>query len=74
MSTNTGVIKYIEWVQEVNLEAKSLGKCLSCFNLNSDTLSEYFKEGISPKFAVIKLAVDKRERQKCLCEERGLKS
>ena len=68
------VTKYIEWVQEVNLEAQKLGKCLSCYKLNSDTLSEYFKKEISPKFAIIKLAVENREKSNCVCEERGFKS
>lgn len=64
---------YINWVRDANLEAAKVNKCLSCFALNSGTLNEYYKDGITPVFAVIKLTLEKREKAKCICKEKNLK-
>lgn len=64
---------YINWVKEVNLEASKTGKCLSCYSLNSNTLTRYYREGTSPLFAVIKLSLEKRDKPTCVCEAKGLK-
>ena len=64
---------YMDWVKEVNFQAKSVGKCLSCFNLNSDTMSGYYKEGFTPTLAVVKLTLDGRAKKICKCKEAGLK-
>lgn len=64
---------YMEWVKDVNLEASKVGKCLSCFSLNSDTLKKYYEDGVSPMFAVIKLTLEKREKSICICEQKRLK-
>ena len=64
---------YMKWVKDVNLEARKIGKCLSCYTLNSDTLGGYYKEGLTPLFAVLKLNLDGRAKDRCVCEESGLK-
>jgi hypothetical protein len=64
---------YMDWVKEVNIQCKSIDKCLSCFNLNSDTLGGYYAEGYSPTLAVVKLALAGRARKHCVCKRAGLK-
>ena len=64
---------YMDWVKEVNFQAKSVGKCLSCFNLNSDTMREYYEEGLIPALAVVRLTLEGRARKTCACERAGLK-
>jgi hypothetical protein len=64
---------YRDWVKEVNFQAATVDKCLSCFNLNSNTMSDYYKDGTTPVFAVIKLTLEKREKAKCICKEKNLK-
>lgn len=64
---------YLSWVKEVNLEASKLGKCLSCYTLNSRTLTGYYQEGVTPIFVMVKLALDKREKNKCICKQKRLK-
>lgn len=65
---------YMEWVKDVNLEASKVDKCLSCFSLNSNTLKEYYEDGVTPMFAVIKLTLDNRQKEKCVCSEKRLKT
>lgn len=64
---------YMSWVKDVNLEASKIGKCLSCYYLNSDTLSGYYTEGLTPLFAVLKLNIDGRVKDRCVCKESGMK-
>jgi len=64
---------YIDWVKEVNFQAGAVDKCLSCFNLNSNTMSVCYKEGYTPTLAVVKLTLDGRIRKICKCKEVGLK-
>jgi hypothetical protein len=64
---------YMDWVKEVNFQAATVNKCLSCFNLNSDTMSGYYKEGFTPTLAVVKLTLDGRAKKICKCKEAGLK-
>ncbi len=64
---------YMDWVKEVNFQAKSIGKCLSCFNLNSDTMRGYYEEGLTPTLAVVRLTLDGRARKRCVCEIAGIK-
>mgnify|MGYP003959729755 CR=1 FL=1 len=64
---------YMDWVKEVNFQAAKVGKCLSCFNLDSDTMRGYYKEGLIPTLAVVKLTLDGRAKKKCACETAGLK-
>ena len=49
---------YMDWVKEVNFQAATVDKCLSCFNLNSNTMRNYYKEGFTPTLAVVKLTLD----------------
>jgi len=64
---------YMDWVKEVNFQAKSVGKCLSCFNLNSDTMRTLYEEGLIPSLAVVRLTLDGRNKKICACEKAGLK-
>jgi hypothetical protein len=64
---------YMDWIKEANLQASKVNKCLSCFNLNSNTMSNYYKEGYTPTLAVVKLTLDGRDRKRCVCKEAGLK-
>jgi hypothetical protein len=64
---------YMDWVKEVNFQAATVDKCLSCFNLNSNTMRNYYKEGFTPTLAVVKLTLDGREKKVCKCKKAGLK-
>jgi hypothetical protein len=64
---------YTDWVKEVNFQASKTNKCLSCFNLNSDTMRGYYQDGLIPALAVVKLTLEGRARKTCLCEKAGLK-
>jgi hypothetical protein len=68
-----GLELYLDWIKEVNFQAASVNKCLSCFNLNSSTMRSYYQEGFTPTLAVVKLTLDGRDRNRCVCEIRGLK-
>jgi hypothetical protein len=64
---------YIDWVKDVNLAASKINKCLSCFDLNSSILKTYYEEGIPPTFTVVRLTLDERQKNKCICKEKSLK-
>jgi hypothetical protein len=68
-----GVEDYIEWVRDVNLEAFKVNKCLSCFKLKGSILKEYYQEGLTPFFTVVKLMVGTRQKDKCICKQKCLK-
>jgi len=68
-----GIEDYRTWVKEVNLEAAKVDKCLSCFTINGDTLKEYYQEGDTPFFTVVRLMLGNHQKDICLCEQRGLK-
>ena len=64
---------YMDWVKEVNFQAATINKCLSCFTLSSDTMRGYYEEGFTPTLAVVKLTLDGRAKKVCACEKAGLK-
>ena len=64
---------YMDWVKEVNFQAATVNKCLSCFEIKDSLMKQYFSDGLTPSIAAEKLYHQSNTRNYCMCIVRNVK-
>ena len=59
---------FIDWVKAVNSQSSNAGNCLSCFDIPDQALNGMYLEGVTPKWAAIKIATQFKKKDICPCQ------